>query len=49
MAEIPGELAELRGSIDNIDAALNWSITLPTEGPEALQDRTEGLPVFETA
>lgn len=34
---------------DNIDAALNWSITLPTEGPEALKDRTEGLPVFETA
>ncbi len=30
----------------DIDAALNWSITLPTEGQEALADRTEGLPVF---
>jgi hypothetical protein len=31
---------------DNIDAALNWSITLPPEGTGALQDRAEGLPVF---
>ena len=30
----------------DIDGALNWSRTLPTEGAEALEDRTEGLPVF---
>jgi catechol-2,3-dioxygenase len=30
----------------DIDGALNWSIALPTEGQEALADRTEGLPVF---
>jgi catechol 2,3-dioxygenase len=30
----------------DINGALNWSVTLPTEGKEALEDRTEGLPVF---
>ena len=30
----------------DIDAALNWSVTVPTEGRDALADRTEGLPVF---
>jgi catechol 2,3-dioxygenase len=30
----------------NIDAALNFSRSLPTEGPDALVDRTEGVPVF---
>ena len=30
----------------DIDGALNWSIALPTEGQEALADRTEGLAVF---
>lgn len=32
----------------DIDAAQNYAVHLPTEGPEALQDRTEGLPVFKT-
>ena len=30
----------------DIDGALNYSISLPTEGTEALADRTEGLPSF---
>ncbi len=30
----------------DIDAALNWVKVLPTEGAEALDDRTEGLPTF---
>jgi len=30
----------------DIDAALNYSRALPTEGAEALADRTEDLPVF---
>ena len=30
----------------DIDAALNWVKVLPTEGTEALDDRTEGIPVF---
>jgi hypothetical protein len=25
---------------------LNWAKVLPTEGPEAIEDRTEGLPTF---
>jgi catechol 2,3-dioxygenase len=31
---------------DDIDGALNWAKVLPTEGPEATEDRTEGLPTF---
>jgi catechol-2,3-dioxygenase len=31
---------------DDINGALNWVRVLPTEGPEALEDRTEGLPTF---
>jgi catechol-2,3-dioxygenase len=31
---------------DDIDGALNWAKVLPTEGPEAIEDRTEGLPTF---
>lgn len=30
----------------DINAALNHYVALPTDGPEALQDRTEDLPVF---
>ncbi len=30
----------------DIDAALNWVKVLPTEGAEALEDRTEGIPNF---
>jgi catechol 2,3-dioxygenase len=30
----------------DIDAALNFAVALPTEGKEALEDRTEGVPVF---
>ncbi|MDE2006613.1 MAG: VOC family protein [Rhodospirillales bacterium] len=30
----------------DIHAALNHYVTLPTEGPAALEDRTDGLPVF---
>lgn len=35
----------------NIDAALNFAVSLPTEGAEALADRVENVPVFhaETA
>ena len=34
---------------DDIDGALNWAKTLPTEGPEALEDRTvaDGIPTFK--
>ena len=32
----------------DIDGALNHYVALPTEGPEALQDRTEGVPVFKS-
>jgi catechol 2,3-dioxygenase len=32
----------------DIDAALNFNVQLPTEGPEALNDRTEDLPEFKT-
>ncbi len=31
---------------NDIDGALNYSISLPTEGPDALADRTDGLPSF---
>ena len=30
----------------DIDAALNFAVALPTEGKEALEDRTEDVPVF---
>jgi catechol 2,3-dioxygenase len=30
----------------DIDGALNWVKVLPTEGPEALEDRTQGVPTF---
>jgi len=32
---------------DDIQAALNYVKTLPTEGAEALDDRVEGVPVFK--
>ena len=31
----------------DIDGALNYSKALPTEGPEALEDQAEGVPVFQ--
>jgi catechol 2,3-dioxygenase len=31
---------------DDINGALNWVKVLPTEGAEALEDRTEGIPRF---
>ena len=30
----------------DIEAAINHFVALPTEGPEALEDRAEGHPVF---
>ncbi len=33
----------------DIDAALNWVRPLPNEGPEALVDETENIPVFSAA
>lgn len=33
----------------DIDAALNFVRVLPTEGPEALDDKAEGVPVFAAA
>ena len=42
--ELPREVWE-----GDIDAALNWSISLPTEGKEALADRVEGVPTFGSA
>ena len=39
--ELPREVWE-----GDINASLNHYVTLPTEGPAALEDRTEGLPVF---
>jgi catechol-2,3-dioxygenase len=42
--ELPREVWE-----NDIDAALNYAIALPTEGAEALADRTEGVPVFGAA
>ena len=41
MYELPREVWE-----GDIDAALNYTKTLPTEGAAALEDRTEGIPVF---
>ena len=40
--ELPREVWE-----GDIDGALNFAEQLPTEGPEALQDRTENVPVFK--
>ena len=42
--ELPREVWE-----GDIDSALNYAEQLPTEGPEALADRTEDVPVFKTA
>jgi catechol-2,3-dioxygenase len=39
--ELPREVWE-----GDIDAALNFAVALPTEGPEALSDRVEDVPVF---
>jgi catechol 2,3-dioxygenase-like lactoylglutathione lyase family enzyme len=39
--DLPKEIWE-----GDIDAALNWVKPLPTEGAEALDDRTQDLPVF---
>jgi catechol-2,3-dioxygenase len=39
--ELPREVWE-----GDIDAALNFAVTLPTEGAEALADRVEDVPVF---
>ena len=39
--ELPREVWE-----NDIDAALNFAVALPTEGPEALADRDEGVPIF---
>ena len=40
--ELPREVWE-----GDIDAALNFAVQLPTEGPEALQDTAEDVPVFK--
>src|SRR5580692_5186715 len=40
--DLPREIWE-----GDIDAALNYSKALPTEGPEALEDQAEGVPVFQ--
>jgi len=42
--ELPREVWE-----GDIDAALNFAKQLPTEGPEALQDTAESVPVFMAA
>jgi catechol 2,3-dioxygenase len=42
--ELPRDIWE-----GDIDAALNHAVAVPTEGPEALTDRVEGLPVFQAA
>jgi len=42
--ELPREVWE-----GDIDAALNYATALPTEGPEALADRNENVPVFKAA
>jgi catechol 2,3-dioxygenase len=39
--DLPREIWE-----QDIDAALNFAVTVPTEGAEALVDRTADLPVF---
>jgi catechol 2,3-dioxygenase-like lactoylglutathione lyase family enzyme len=40
--ELPREVWE-----GDIDGALNYSKALPTEGPAALEDQAEGVPVFQ--
>ena len=42
--ELPREVWE-----GDIDGALNYAEQLPTEGPEALADRTDDVPVFKPA
>jgi len=42
--ELPREVWEA-----DIDGALNYAEPLPTEGAEALVDRTDGVPVFHRA
>ena len=42
--ELPREVWE-----GDIDAALDFAVAVPTEGPEALQDRHEDVPVFRAA
>ncbi|MGE0415522.1 MAG: VOC family protein [Acetobacteraceae bacterium] len=42
--ELPREVWE-----NNIQAALNHYVALPTEGPAALEDRADGNPVFAAA
>lgn len=42
--ELPREVWE-----GDIDAALNFAEALPTEGPDALRDRHEDVPVFRAA
>ena len=42
--ELPREVWE-----GDIDGALNFAVPVPTEGAEALEDRTEDVPVFGTA
>jgi catechol 2,3-dioxygenase len=42
--ELPREVWE-----GDIDGALNHAVALPTEGAEALDDRVEGIPVFQAA
>jgi len=39
--ELPREVWE-----GDIDAALNFAVAVPTEGPAALEDKVEGIPVF---
>jgi len=41
--ELPREVWE-----GDIDAALNYAVSLPTEGKDALADRVEDVPVFRT-
>lgn len=42
--DLPREIWE-----GDIDGALNWLKVLPNEGPEALHDETENIPVFPEA
>jgi len=42
--ELPREMWE-----GDIHSALNHYVALPTDGPAALEDRTEGLPIFHGA
>jgi catechol 2,3-dioxygenase len=42
--ELPREVWE-----GDIDAALNYAVNLPTDGPQALEDRHEDVPVFRAA